>query len=297
MAFTTSNTVSKDSCHDWPLDECKYGNRCTREHHGNLNPALVNTKAHPEYIVPNEVGEACQRCTQRMYPVRLGPTKYSAYTNCAQCDKKGRGGEDDPCSECRWFGGENCKCTLLANSSYNDQIWAVMMKRGKDHDYTLPADKNREEGSKKAKSAPQPMPAAKVKANWQGETKEALLSKADMLPPGVRDCPRAYLVPPRTSATTKKDQVWRETNLERKREYSVDSNPPSSFSTVAPQLPPIPSRLPPIPPRLQPIPPQIPPFPPQLPPFSYEFPLFPPRPPFDRPPADPVHGEVVTSSY
>ena len=55
------------------------------------------------------------------------------------------------------------------------------------------------------------MPIDKVKANWQGESKEALLSKLDMLPPGVRDCPRAYLVPSRPSTVAKKSRIWKET--------------------------------------------------------------------------------------
>lgn len=102
MASTTIIIVSRDPCHDWPLGECKHGNECTREHHDNLDPALVDIdKAHSEYMVPNEVGEACQRCMQRMYPASSRPIKCSSYANSAQCDKKGRDGEDDPCSECR----------------------------------------------------------------------------------------------------------------------------------------------------------------------------------------------------
>jgi hypothetical protein len=169
------------------------------------------------------------------------------------------------------------------DTSYNDQIWSVMMKRGRDHGYTLPADKSREEGSKKSKSAPQPMPAAKVKADWQGETKKALLKKADLLPQGVRDCPRAYLVPPCTSAAGKKSQAWKETNLKRKGGADVDSRPPSGFSK-----PPSgfsnspfgfsnpPSDLSMVAPRHQPSP---------------------PKEAFERPPADPVHGEVVSTCY
>ena len=107
------------------------------------------------------------------------------------------GGDDDPCSECRWFGGES-RCTLLAQTSYNDQLWLAMMARGKHDNYTLAAHKGRKEGGKKGKkgmksegvpkinSVPTPMPANKVKPDWQGETRETLLSKGDMLPLLVR---------------------------------------------------------------------------------------------------------------
>ncbi|KAJ4301893.1 hypothetical protein N0V90_003989 [Kalmusia sp. IMI 367209] len=100
------------------------------------------------------------------------------------CDKLGRGDVDDPCSECRWFGGQKCRCMLAKVTSYNDQIWTVMMNRGKAHNYTLPAAKGREEFNPKNGVAPEPMPANKIKADWQGETKEALLAKPDMLPTG-----------------------------------------------------------------------------------------------------------------
>lgn len=38
-----------------------------------------------------------------------------------------RHGDDNPCSECRWFGGENRTCNLPTNTSYNDQMWTLMM--------------------------------------------------------------------------------------------------------------------------------------------------------------------------
>ena len=48
------------------------------------------------------------------------------------------------------------------------------------------------------------MQADEVKADKQGETREALLKEADMLPSGVRNCRRAYVVPPRPSTTSAK---------------------------------------------------------------------------------------------
>ncbi|KAF1989498.1 hypothetical protein K402DRAFT_274002 [Aulographum hederae CBS 113979] len=248
MSSSTTHNVKINPCHDWPLGKCKHEQRCTGEHHENLDPALVETNAYSGYMVPNEVGEGCVRCMQRMFP----------------CDKKARGTENDPCSECRWFGGANCRCTLATDTSYNDQIWAVMMARGRDKNYTLPADKSREEGGKKAKSAPQPMPANSVKAGWQGETREALLNKADMLPSGVRDCPRAYLGPPRMSAAAKKSLAWKETGLKRELESAAESMPPPTFYSRAP---------------------------------LYVLPTFPPPPEFERPPASSAHGKVMTTSY
>lgn len=63
------NMNTKKPCGFWPLGECKRGDRCDREHHANLNPALVGHKAVPGYNVPNETGEACLRCMSRIYPV------------------------------------------------------------------------------------------------------------------------------------------------------------------------------------------------------------------------------------
>lgn len=126
----------------------------------------------------------------------ISPTIW-VYTNSAQCDKLGRGGIDDPCSECRWFGGETCRCVLAKGTSYNDQIWSVILDRGEAHNYTLPVAKGREEFNPETGIAPGPMPANKIKAGWQGETEEALLAKPDMLPTGVRAYPRAFLHPPR----------------------------------------------------------------------------------------------------
>lgn len=118
-------------------------------------------------------------------------------TDGSQCDKKkrNRGGLDDPCSECRWFGGDKCECTL-AVLSYNDAVWFIMMNRGPRHHYTLPAPKDRTV-SRKKKPDPSLMPSDRLKADWAGKTRDQLLALPDMLPEGVRDLPRAYVVPPR----------------------------------------------------------------------------------------------------
>ncbi|KAK0917356.1 hypothetical protein LTR02_000221 [Friedmanniomyces endolithicus] len=122
------------------------------------------------------------------------------------CDKKGRGGIDDPCSECRWFGGEDCNCLLAVGSSYNDQIWAVMETRERSG-YDLPAVKGREAPyGKLGAKIPTPIAQSRLRPDWKGESREELLGKPDMLPDYVHSFPRAYLVPPgRTSREARAD--------------------------------------------------------------------------------------------
>ncbi|CAF9939088.1 MAG: hypothetical protein HETSPECPRED_001482, partial [Heterodermia speciosa] len=151
--------------------------------------------------------------------------------------------------------GEKSDCILLANTSYNDQMWQLMINRGAKNDYTLPPDKNREQGTQK--NLPGPIPINKIKADWEGESKEVLLAKPDMLPQGVRDCPRAHLVPPRAA---KKSQISAATGEKRKGESNV--SPSFVASTAAVGIPP-----------------------------SY------PPPPFPRPSADLNHGKVMDSSF
>ncbi|KAF2995846.1 hypothetical protein E8E13_002982 [Curvularia kusanoi] len=93
----------------------------------------------------------------------------------------GRGDIDNTCSKCHWFGGQKCYCMLAKDTSYNDQIWSVMIDRGKYHNYTILAAKGRKEVNSKNGVTPEPMPANKIKADWQGETEKVLLSKPDML--------------------------------------------------------------------------------------------------------------------
>jgi len=69
-----------------------------------------------------------------------------------KCDKKGRGGEDDLCSECRHFGG---RCQRVEKQSYNDAVWNLMMKRSNGSNsesrYTLPEyDASMARGERKA---------------------------------------------------------------------------------------------------------------------------------------------------
>jgi hypothetical protein len=150
---------------------------------------------------------------------------------------------------------------LATNTSYNDQAWSVMMNRGRDHSYTLPAARGRDEFNWKEGVAPGPMPANNIKADWQGETKEALLAKPDMLPTGVRACPRAFLQPPRPSSAMKSTQNWAISNKRKlESDPGVDARIASSTTSSA-------------------------------------LPGFPPRPDFPRPPAHPQYGEVLTASW
>ncbi|KAG9699650.1 hypothetical protein KCU95_g1449, partial [Aureobasidium melanogenum] len=170
----TCSRVYHDSfiflCKPFAADICLNGD-CWSEHHENLDPVLVGSKEPQDYMVPNKLGQACTNCLN----------------NLRECDKKQRDvtDEHDPCSECRYFGGTRCKCTLSTSSSYNDVVYNKMLSRGHVHDYTLaPLEPLIE----------QPMPPHRVKAGWAGESKQQLLAKPDFLPVGVRDCPRAFVV-------------------------------------------------------------------------------------------------------
>lgn len=252
----------RQKCHAWPLGQCTYGAECFHTHHPNLDPALPSTRKHHEFSVSNTVGEACQRCLQAAREASLHLGKCSSCANMVQCDKKGRGGDDDPCSECRWFGGESCRCSIASDTSYNDQLWGVMMTRG-NADYTLPPNRSREVG-RIGKAPPAPMPDAKVKVGWEGATKDQLLAKADMLPRFVRDLPRAYLVPPRASAKVKKSKAFKANEDKRKRDTNRDA--PSSITSAASTV-------------------------------AATLPQFPAPPSFLRPPPDTRHGEVVNTSW
>ncbi|CAD0038196.1 unnamed protein product [Aureobasidium pullulans] len=139
-------------------NSCRLGARCPDEHHENLDPALVGNKDPKGYMVPNIAGEACPSCL----------------ANGRECDKRTRHGDDNPCSECRWFGGENRTCSLPTNTSYNDQLWALMMGNG-INGYILPQPKPRDQAKKiKNKGGPPtlllvgPMPNSRARPDWIG---------------------------------------------------------------------------------------------------------------------------------
>ncbi|TIA53969.1 hypothetical protein D6C83_04310 [Aureobasidium pullulans] len=164
-------------CPRWALGLCPYGHHCHLDHPNNLDPTMPKEV---DFKVSNELDEACTRCLQA----------------AIKCDKQGRdSGSDDPCSECRWFGGATCNCTLSMTSSYNDALWRGMMgRRDSDFDLAQPRDKQAAFSNGRV---PAPMPDDRLKGNWQGASKDELLARKNMLPPEVRRHPRAYLVPPR----------------------------------------------------------------------------------------------------
>lgn len=203
-------------------------------------------KEHPDYTISNITGEACLRRLKVARPASLHFDDDIQRANKAQCDKMERGGEDDPCSECRWFGGDNCRCVLEPGGSYNDQIWYLMMNRHKSG-YTLPEDRSRSRpDGHPMRRALRPMPGSKVKANSAGDTKKQLLAELDMLPSFVRELPRAYQVPPRQSNKEKNPGAFQRINggIKRKRDDNKSSLSPGATetSTVSNALPPFPGR-------------------------------------------------------
>ncbi|KAG9522276.1 hypothetical protein KCV07_g3141, partial [Aureobasidium melanogenum] len=193
-------------CEAFVADECWNG-YCWSEHHENLDPVLVGSKEPKDYMVPNKPGQACTNCLD----------------NLRECDKNQHDitDERDPCSECRHFGSTKCKCTLSTNSSYNDVVYNKMLSRGHVHDYTLAPLKPRVE---------HPMPPHRVKAGWAGESKQQLLAKSDFLPIGARDCPRAFIVPPR--------EPVQQPDHESSPVSDEILQMPKTFSCLPPSLPP-----------------------------------------------------------
>lgn len=141
-------------------------------------------------------------------PSKSMPLPAPACTQEVQCDKKTRDHDDpmDPCSECRHFGGPGCKCTFARNRSQNDMLYSIMLESS-IRDYGLPEFKAREEPRKDGR-VPSPMPDHEIKPNWTGAFRDQLLTIPDVLPPQVRRCPRAYLVPPGESITKRKRRDW-----------------------------------------------------------------------------------------
>ncbi|PVH95231.1 hypothetical protein DM02DRAFT_618039 [Periconia macrospinosa] len=223
----------KQSCKLFAEGKCAYGQRCLRVHHHNLDPARRGDKAkgYEDYDVPNEPGKACSRCVQQLRP----------------CDKEGRGGVDDPCSECRHFGGPGCKCVLAPKNTYNNVVWHLMINQP-HFDHKLAAQRSRDEpiGRKLDKATGQstggnpqiPMPDKDVKPGWRGKTKEQLLAEDDLLPACVRELPRAYVVPPPVDENRKrKADFYKQLESSRSGPASAPAPmmippPPSSISEL-----------------------------------------------------------------
>jgi hypothetical protein len=178
----------------------------------------------------------------------------------AQCDKQSHHPTDerDPCSECRHFGGEKAQCKIAQNTSYNDAVYRQMLVR-RDYEYKLvPFMTARSKG---------PMPAERIKDGWQGQSAEALMAKGDFLPLGVRECPRAFIVPARESTQRTKSKNYLAKEAQRLSHSSSlpslsqpwqgyqQSLPPSPFGPTQPAQPAMcPMRpLPPPPPPAYPV--------------------------------------------
>jgi hypothetical protein len=225
-----SNKVEVKHCVDWLKGACTRGDDCRYHHDPRLDPNLRDLKG-PQ--LPS--GPTCRRCADLQRP----------------CDKEGRGGLDDPCSECRWYGGEGCACVLYA-LSLNDALWGLMVTRRKQG-FNLPEFRARNyfnfgHGMGKDGQKPKPMPTSELKKDgWVGETQAQLEAKGDMLLPDMRKNPRKYLDPPVVS----KKELGKEARLdkiqkrvgsptfnERKRNKTLfDKQPSWQGATLAAGLP------------------------------------------------------------
>ncbi|THX76668.1 hypothetical protein D6D08_05257 [Aureobasidium pullulans] len=247
-------------------DRCR---GCALEHHPHLNPGLLGQVEPRNYRVPNDIGVACQSCIDSL----------------RECDKQSRdpSSERDPCSECRHFGGEKARCSLAANTSYNDGVYRQMLTRRGEHEYRLPAFTGaRTKG---------PMPAERVKTGWQGQSADALRSKGDILPPGVRDCPRAFIVPPREGAQRARNKKF--VGDERPRSSQASSQPFSQSSSQSPSW-----SSPLLPGQYAPswtMPPSRPMYVTHAAPVNRPAPLPPAT--FGRPPTDPGAGEIMYTAW
>ncbi|KAK0278149.1 hypothetical protein LTR35_009472 [Friedmanniomyces endolithicus] len=264
--------TKKQPCYHWLMGSCEYGDECRNgPHPANLDGRLQGTKGSMVHEV-TKGHQACQRCLTRFY----------------DCDKVYRAeGSEDPCSECRHFGGPGCNCKLNDRSNYNDHAWRIMLQRG-NHDYTLPAAKPRNEGTS-GKPLPSEMLEREVKAGWTGESKESLLTAVDFLPSGVRDCPRAYLVPATETKKEKKNVAFKE-RLTATPAASSASSPAQSISAAGSKVI-LAARPNPIPAaNSQSIPAKRK--------FASAVDAWPTAPssgaPMERPPAHPLHGKVKT---
>jgi hypothetical protein len=151
----------------------------------------------------------------------------------AQCDKLSRHPSDerDPCSECRHFGGDKVHCKLATNGSYNDAVYRQMLVRCGPHEYKLaPFMSARKKG---------PMPAERVKSDWQGQSPDVLMAKSDLLPPGVRDCPRAFIVPARESGGRAKSRAFHANEAQRLSQSSSQPPQPWQGYSHSPFMPPL----------------------------------------------------------
>ena len=185
--MASSAAQGKKLCTNFTLGKCSYGDNCKYRHADNLKPDVLDESG---WEPPQ--GETCVRCA----------------TKALRCDKAGRDpGPEDPCSECRHFGGDKAQCVRQSAVTMNSAQWQLFITREKQ-DFTLPAFRPRDETivsrSDRPSFVPQAMGSDKVKPDWRGETREALLARPDLLTEDIRCHPRKYFYPPGQSRTKAK---------------------------------------------------------------------------------------------
>ncbi|KAK3672979.1 hypothetical protein LTR78_007089 [Recurvomyces mirabilis] len=152
----------QDLCEFFMRGSCKFPeNRCGL-HEQRLKPGLLR---YVDWQASTEERQSCMRCMERQLV----------------CDKSSRANTiDDPCSECRHYGGLGCSC-LLADLSLNDVLWRKMISR-KAQGYTLPELKPRSQRAQRKGPLNQRMPDARVVLGWQGLSVEDLERQPHLLP-------------------------------------------------------------------------------------------------------------------
>lgn len=140
----------------------------------------------------------------------------------AQCDKPQRASAiDDPCSECRWYGGANTQC-LLSYKSQNEHMWSTVLSRAK-HGFALNI-RQREY---------RPMDDKLVHAKWQGSSADELMRLSNTtFPDHVQECPRAYLVGKPRQGQRDTEQTGKRTRQESEHR-SGSTNSSSTAQTLS----------------------------------------------------------------
>ncbi|KAI6787655.1 hypothetical protein KC361_g9445 [Hortaea werneckii] len=214
-------------CEMFARGECRYGSECSKLHPPELNP---NCTRAVNFQFPRAPNHSCVRCVQAGFP----------------CDKPAQpAGEQYPCSECRWFGGQGtCR---LSGESVNDAMWKDMMVGHHRNFALLPyRPRNQARLRKSQLVTPSPMPDDKVAHDWRGESKEQLLAKGDPIPAEVRARPRAYLTPPNKSRRVEKyaarvDGQGKKRKAETEAQGTLASQANAPYSMQSYEVPDIPA--------------------------------------------------------
>lgn len=185
--MASSAAQGKKLCTNFTIGTCSYGHNCKYRHADNLNPDVLDESG---WEPPPD--ETCARCANK----------------ALRCDKAGRDpGPEDPCSECRHFAGDKAKCVRQSAVTMNYAQWQLFMSREKQ-EFTLPAFRPRDETiisrSARPSFVPQAMASDKIRPDWRGATREALLATPDLLTEDIRRHPRRYFHPPGQSTVKAK---------------------------------------------------------------------------------------------